>query len=240
MLSARLGYVLSAIYLASTVLKHYEDQGRPAADLPLVEWSCRNLLYRAQEQLHGFLRNFPNRWVARGLRLLLFPRGRTYFAPSDELGQKIVELIINPTESRERLCDGIYKTREPGNPLGLLQEALELAVEVEPLQRRIRQAVREGKIADVDLPLQVDQALEKNVLSAAEAQRLWDYDAKVMSLIAVDDFAPEELGTKTQPVARKAQVKKAPRKKAAKKKTTKKTVKKPAAAKEVEAAQGSP
>ena len=67
-LSARLGDVLSALYLASMVLKHYQNQGRPEADLPLVEWSCRTLLYRAQEQLHGFLRNFPNRWVAALMR----------------------------------------------------------------------------------------------------------------------------------------------------------------------------
>ena len=40
-LSARLGDVLSAMYLASMVLKHYENQGRPEADLPLVEWACR-------------------------------------------------------------------------------------------------------------------------------------------------------------------------------------------------------
>ena len=63
-LSARLGDVLSSLYLASMVLKHYENQGRPEADLPLVEWGCRTLLYKAQEQLHGFLRNFPNRWLA--------------------------------------------------------------------------------------------------------------------------------------------------------------------------------
>ena len=64
-LSARLGDVLSCMYLASMVLKHHENQGRPAEDLPIVEWACRNLLYHAQEQLHGFLRNFPNR-AARG------------------------------------------------------------------------------------------------------------------------------------------------------------------------------
>ena len=63
-LSARLGDVLSSLYMASMVLKHYENQGRPEADLPLVEWSLRTLLYKAQEQMHGFLRNFPNRWVA--------------------------------------------------------------------------------------------------------------------------------------------------------------------------------
>ncbi len=42
-LSARLGDVLSCMYLASMVLKHYENQGRQEADLPLVEWACRTL-----------------------------------------------------------------------------------------------------------------------------------------------------------------------------------------------------
>ena len=84
-LSARLGDVLSAMYLASMVLKHYDNQGQPEADLPIVEWACRNLLYFAQEQLHGFLRNFPNRFLAGLMRLLIFPRGLTYFAPADRL-----------------------------------------------------------------------------------------------------------------------------------------------------------
>ena len=35
LLSARLGDVLSSMYLASTVLKHFENQGRRATDLPL-------------------------------------------------------------------------------------------------------------------------------------------------------------------------------------------------------------
>ena len=85
-LSARLGDVLSCMYLASMVLKHYEDQGRREADLPLVEYACRMLLYRAQEQLHSFLRNFPVRWLAGFMRAFIFPRGLTYFAPNDRLG----------------------------------------------------------------------------------------------------------------------------------------------------------
>src|SRR5690606_6379583 len=44
-LSARLGDMLSYLYLGSMVLKHYEDEGQPAQDLPLVEWACRSLLY---------------------------------------------------------------------------------------------------------------------------------------------------------------------------------------------------
>src|SRR5690606_15700328 len=129
-LSARLGDMLSYLYLGSMVLKHYEDEGQPVEDLPLVEWACRTLLYRTQEQLHGLLRNFPNRFAAALLRIAVFPRGRTYSAPSDALCQRIAELMINPTDARRRLADCAYVTPEPTNPLGLMQEALEFAERV--------------------------------------------------------------------------------------------------------------
>jgi acyl-CoA dehydrogenase len=193
-LSARLGDVLSALYMASMVLKHYENQGRPEADLPLVEWSCRTLLYEAQEQLHGFLRNFPNRWVAGLMRVVIFPRGRTYFAPSDRLGRKIVEPLMMPSETRERLSHGIYKTVEPGNPIGLLQEALVLSMGAEPLEKRLRvEGVKTGRITALDLPGQIEQAVSIGLLNAAEAQLLRDYDRKVMDIVNVDDFSTEEL-----------------------------------------------
>jgi acyl-CoA dehydrogenase len=193
-LSARLGDVLSMMYLASMVLKHHENQGREAADLPLVEWACRSLLYQAQEQLNLFLRNFPNRALAAFMRLLIFPRGLTYFPPSDRLGRAIADLIMNPTEARERLSRHIYKTPAAGNPLGLLQEALDLAAAAEALEKRVRvDGVKTGRVSALDLPGQIAQAQAAGILSVAEAAFLRDYDAKVSYLTGVDDFAPHEL-----------------------------------------------
>lgn len=193
-LSARLGDVLSAMYLASMVLKHHENQGREAADLPLVEWACRSLLYQAQEQLHLFLRNFPNRPLAAFMRLLIFPRGLTYFPPSDRLGRDIADLIMNPTAARERLSRHIYKTQASNNPLGLLQEALVLATMAESLEKRIRvEGVKTGRVTALDLPGRISQALQLGILNDAEAAVLRDYDAKVSELVQVDDFAPHEL-----------------------------------------------
>ncbi len=200
LLSARLGDVLSYLYLASMVLKHYQDQGEPPEDLPLVEWACRTLLYKTQEQLHGLMRNFPNRWMALLLRLAIFPRGRTYSAPSDELGQQIVELLINPTATRERLTEGAYKTLEPGNPLGLLQEALELAEQVKPLERRVFDARRAGEIRADDTPGQIREAEAQGIITAAEAESLRAFDRKVLELTGVDDFDPRDLAR--QPSAR--------------------------------------
>jgi acyl-CoA dehydrogenase len=219
LLSARLGDVLSSMYLASTVLKHFENQGRRATDLPLVEWSVRTLMYQAQESLHAFLRNFPNRSVAALLRVFIFPRGRTYSSPSDEIGARVVEIVTTPGESRDRLSALAYTTLEPGNPLGLLQEALELTKEHMPLERRLRQAHKEGLIHSDYLGLQIGEAEKAQVISKAEARSLREYHDKVSVLLAVDDFAAEELARVPADQAASPSPKETPKKKAPRKKS---------------------
>jgi acyl-CoA dehydrogenase len=180
------------------VLKHYDNQGRQSGDLPLVEWACRTLLYQAQEQLHGFLRNFPNRWVAALLRVCIFPRGRMYSAPPDELGREIVALITRPTETRARLCEGIYAAAEAGCVIGQLQAALEVSENLLPLQQRLREATKAGLLPPGDFHEHIGQACAQGILSTEEAEQLREFDATVMALTAVDDFAPAELQSHTQ------------------------------------------
>ncbi|MEJ2602110.1 MAG: acyl-CoA dehydrogenase [Gammaproteobacteria bacterium] len=233
LLSARLGDVFSSMYLASAVLKHFENQGRRASDMPLVEWSVRTLMYEAQEQLHSFLRNFPNRPVAWLLRVLVFPRGRTYSAPSDELGQRIVELVIAPGETRERLAAQAYRAVEPGSQLGLLQEALEMAVAVEPIEKKLRQMEKEGRITAEYLPNQVAEAREAGHLTDDEASALLAYHERAMEIIHVDDFPQDALACRpaaastggAAPVTKKKAIRR--KRKTAKKK---RKVAKPAAA----------
>jgi acyl-CoA dehydrogenase len=194
-LSGRLGDVLSAMYLASMVLKHHDNQGRPEDDLPLVEWACRSLLYQAQEQLHQFLRNFPYRPLAALMRVVIFPRGLSYFPPGDRAGRQIAALVMSPCAARERLCAPVYNTLAPHNALGLLQEALVLAEAAEILEKRIRvEGVKTGKVTALDLPAQITQSLQLGIISESEAASLRSFDAKVMDLVNVDDFAPHEIG----------------------------------------------
>jgi acyl-CoA dehydrogenase len=226
LLSARLGDVLSSMYLASCVLKHFENQGRRATDLPLVEWSVRTLMYQAQEALHAFLRNLPNRWAAGFLRMFIFPRGRTYNAPADEIGDKVVDLMSTPGEARERLSQFAYTTLEPGSPLGLLEEALKLSEACAPLERRLRKAFKEGVLQTEYIGLQIDEGLNAKVIDKKEATALREYHAKVTALLAVDDFAPDELRRQAPKPAKKAAPKKVSKKPAKKKPTKKKASKK--------------
>jgi acyl-CoA dehydrogenase len=203
-LSGRLGDIFSNIYLASMVLKHFENQGHHESDLPLVEWACRTLLYQAQEQLHGFLRNFPQRLVATALRFCIFPRGRMYSAPPDELASAVVALVTRPTDARERLCAGIYAAREPGSPLGQLQAALEMSEQLVPAESRLREAVRAGLLGRGNLMQQVDAAIAKGIISASDGQQLREFDELVLELTAVDDFSGDELGARTRSASQPA------------------------------------
>jgi acyl-CoA dehydrogenase len=195
-ISARLGDVLSSMYLASMVLKHHEDQGSPAADLPIVEWSCRELLYQAQEQLHGVLRNFPVRPMAWLMRAFIFPRGLTYFAPGDRLSRAVAGLVQSAGEPRDRLTAGVYREQHPGNALGALQQVLELAPAAELIEKKLRvEGVRTGRVGALDLPGQIEQGRALGILTTAEADALRRYDELVMDIINVDEFEPAELGT---------------------------------------------
>ena len=67
-ISARLGDILSQLYLASAALKRYDDEGRQAADLPLLHWGVQDALNQAEDAIDDLLRNFPNAAIAATLR----------------------------------------------------------------------------------------------------------------------------------------------------------------------------
>lgn len=194
LLSARLGDVLSSLYLASTVLKHYENQGCKSDDLPLVEWSVRTLMYEAQEQLHNFLINMPNKILARFLRLVIFPRGRSYSPPPDGLTTKVARIITSVGESRERLSETAYTSKGQNNPLGLLQEALELSEETILIEAKLQQAKKDGIITSNYLGHQIEQAELHGILKSDEIKKMTDLYHKVSEILSVDDFDPNEFG----------------------------------------------
>ncbi len=196
MLSARLGDILSYLYLASAVLKHYEDQGRPEEDLPIVEWACRHLLYQSQEQLHGVLRNLPNRALAAVLRVFIFPRGRMYSAPSDKLERKVAHLMTTPSAARDRLIEGAYLTPDANNPIGLIDKLLREAEYIEGLERKVYKAIKAGTIAEDAPPVMFEAAAKLGVISETEAASLIEFDQQVMMITNVDDFETNDLAAR--------------------------------------------
>lgn len=192
-LSARLGDVLSMMYLTSAVLKHFEDEGNPEEDLPLVDWACQHLLFIAQHQLDGILRNFPNKLIAVWLRMIVFPLGRHLCEPNDKLNHAVAALLINPTAARERLAKGAYIAPDKENPVGRMEAALKIIIPAEDIQHRLYKAWHDSIVTGITFEERIEDAVKKNILSAAEAEQLRTAHAARMEVYAVDDFTFEEL-----------------------------------------------
>ncbi|KLV06437.1 acyl-CoA dehydrogenase [Photobacterium aquae] len=194
-LSARLGDVLSQLYLASATLKRYNDEGCKQEDLPLVHWGLQDALYQTEEALDNFLRNFPNRPVAALLRVMVFPLGLGRSRPSDKLDHQIARILQTPSETRSRIGRNQFLEASPHYPAGHLEETLKDILAAEPLYDRVCQAVGKklpfmqlDKVAEIGLELKVINPDEAELLRRAETGRL--------QVINVDDFESDALAAK--------------------------------------------
>lgn len=192
-LSGRLADMLSYLYLASAALKRFEDQGRPLEDIPLLQWVCEHALYEMQQSLNGILKNFPNRPVAWLLRRLVFPFGKPYSGPTDKLGHFCADVLLSPSEARERLTRGLYVPTEKGQALANLEYALALQVALEPLEKKVRAAVKNGELAPAVEAELWRQAHTKKVISDDEFAQWQVADAARGEAIAVDEFEKSAL-----------------------------------------------
>ena len=191
-LSGRLADLLSAVYIGSAAMKFYELESKSEM-LPFLQWSCEDLLYRFQSQLHEFLLNMPNRWLSALLRMLVLPLGRRIKPPNDHLGTKVAKLLLYPSQVRARLSQHVYTRNTPHNPIGLIESVLDQVIAIEPLEKKLKDVMREHKIKGKTFEETVHQAKDANFITAKEAERLLKVREARMKIINVDDFSPEEL-----------------------------------------------
>ncbi len=192
-LSARLGDVLSQLYLCSAVLKRFEDDGRPVADIPLLDWALQDGLFQIQTALDGVLQNFPNRLLAFSLRLAIFPLGKNRQPPTDECGHQLAVLLTKPGATRDRLTGGCYLPKDENEAVGALEAALSSTLSCEPLQAELTLAHQTGKIKALDELNQIVEARTLGLINAEQALQLQRDYALRRKVIMVDDFAASEL-----------------------------------------------
>lgn len=194
-LSARLGDVVSQLYLCSSVLKRYEDDGRPPADLPYVHWSLQDALVKAQQGLTGVLENFPARTLAVLLRTLLFPFGLPHRPPSDELGSDVTHAMQTPGADRERLLADGYVASDAADPVASAERALLLLPQVAAIEKRLKDmpagaALRHLPQSVAAMQPWLSAAKAAGAVSCQEHNILLEFVRLVDGLIQVDDFAP--------------------------------------------------
>ncbi|MCO6390794.1 acyl-CoA dehydrogenase [Aliihoeflea aestuarii] len=184
MLSARLGDILAELYLGAAVLKRFEDEGRPDADRPLVDFIMVRGRQRMGVAFKGILANLPARWASFLVRLVAFPLGVPHPEPKDTDRSRVAEMLMEPGSQRDRLTPDIYLGEgDAEHALKDLEHAFDLAAQVAPIERKMRDAkVREP-----------ERALETGLISADEKRRLDEAQGAIAKVVAVDAFPMAEI-----------------------------------------------
>lgn len=195
-ISGRFADVLSQLYLCSCALKHFENQGSPTEDLPLLHWACQYSLHRAQQSLLAIFWLLPS---ARWLRVALFPFGKPYAPPQEALVGQLAQLLLSTNAARDRLTQGIYLNQQADDPTGRIELAFEAVLLAAPIEAKLHTAQKQGSLKKGVLTEVLQQALAIKVITQAEADLITQAEAARLSVIRVDDFSPEYLGKRCQP-----------------------------------------
>lgn len=192
-LSARLGDLLSYLYLASAVLKRFHDDEGVEGDRLLMEWSCTYLFYQCEQAIEGIIRNFPMLGGRIFLKLLLQPLGILRKQPSDKLGQQLAQILTTPNETRQRLTRLAFAEPLETCPLGRLEQAFHKICQVELLEKKLSKATKAGQFKSKENLERIREALTLGLLNELEAEALTAAEMARQQVIAVDDFSPEDL-----------------------------------------------
>jgi acyl-CoA dehydrogenase len=134
------------------------------------------------------------------LRFVVFPFGRREKEPGDRLTHRVAQLLLVPSDTRDRLTNGVFRSETSDHPICFMERALPQVIQAEPLERKLLKALKQGEIGGITWDEQVKQALEKSILTRDEADILVRVREMVAEIIAVDDFDTEDLrlGRKTE------------------------------------------
>lgn len=192
-ISGRFADVLSNLYLCSCVLKHYQDQGCPEMDRPVLHWACRQTIYRAQQSLLAIFWKLPFRPLVWVLRALIFPFGKPCDPPGERLIHQTASLLMSDSPVRDRLTEGIYITEDVDDPTGRIEVAFKAVLAAAPAEAKIRLARKQGRLPAGEVGELREQALALGLISPEEAGLLESAERARLDAIAVDEFTPEEL-----------------------------------------------
>jgi acyl-CoA dehydrogenase len=199
-LSARLGDILSLMYLSSATLKRYEADGRPQADAPLMHWSIWDAMFKAQNAFEGVISNYPSKLAAFILHQAIFPMGRPYVVPSDKLGGEVARLLVEPSATRDRLTSGMYIPHDEKDAIGVIELALEAVIKAEQVEAGIRAAQKAGRIAGRNADELARAAHEKGIITGEDLALMQRAARLRQEVIRVDDFPQDFSVEQKQPV----------------------------------------
>ena len=187
-ISGRLADVVSNLYLATASLRRFDQESSPKEDLPLLNYTIQTCLADAEEAMDGVIRNLPNFFVRCLARLLIFPLGRKLHGPSDAIGSKVSELMMEAGPMLKRLSQDLFVSKDPKSFLNILAKARDTIVMAEPIEKKLRKLEKQGKFREFSPHNRLQEALDNGWINQEEFALVTDARKQKRDVIMVDDF----------------------------------------------------
>ena len=188
MLSGRLADIHSHLFIATAILKYYENGQRTEADQKHAELALGKALYNAQEAFFGFYENFPMKIASSLVKLICFPFGRPIAKPSDELKQQVAQLLLQENSFRAELKKNVYYTTDETDVMGRMESTFQMLLSVQPLWDKFKKAESKDKFKGLTFEEHIADAVSTGFITTDEAQQLLKYNAKRYDSMLTDVF----------------------------------------------------
>jgi len=193
-LTGRFADVLSWMFIAVSVIKRYEEEGRRPEDKAFLDYSMAVSFHRIQDAFDGIFGNMdvPGLyWFFKG-PIRWWSRLNFYgLAPTDRLTHKVSASLLDNQSLRDRLTDGIYISKDPNEALGRLERAYATIKEAEAVEKKIRKGIKAKTLKKKSKTL-LEDALKASVINQSEFDLIQRAEALRYDAIQVDDFTEEQ------------------------------------------------
>ncbi|MCH7313777.1 acyl-CoA dehydrogenase [Acinetobacter sp. ANC 3882] len=188
MLSGRLADIHAHLFIATAILKYYEQGQRTEEEQKHAELALNKALYQVQEAFFSFYDNFPMKLAACMVKLLCFPFGRPIAAPSDQLKQEVAQLIMQEHAFRDQLKQHVYYTTDANDVMGRMESTFQSLLKLQPLWNKFKKAESKDQFTGLSFEEHIANAIETGFISTAEAEALLQYNAKRYDSMLTDIF----------------------------------------------------
>ncbi|MGZ3723519.1 MAG: DUF1974 domain-containing protein, partial [Bdellovibrionales bacterium] len=193
-LTGRFADILSWMFIATAVIKRFEEEGRKPEDKMFLDFSMAVAFQKIQDAFDGIFANmdvFGVYWLFKGPIRWWSRLNFVGLAPTDRLTHRVANSLLTNEAQRDRLTKGMYLPTKPGESLARLESAFKAIRAAEGVDLKVRAAVQARKLNKKSKSLYED-ALKAGVITAQEHGLIAEAEKQRWDAIQVDEYTQEE------------------------------------------------
>lgn len=188
MLSGRLADIHSYLFIATAILKYYEQGQRSEAEQLHAQLALDKALYNVEKAFHGLFDNFPMRLAASVVKIICFPFGRVVAKPTDRLKREVATQMMLDNTFRQELKKHVYYSTAADEVSGRMENAFLQLLKIEPLWNQFKKAESKGQFKGLTFEAHIADAIAQKVITASEAEQLSTYNIQRYDSMLTDVF----------------------------------------------------